>query len=57
MIGRTNRQVSGIVNLRRAKSDVLLDNMRHVQEHAAQLNLILGQKAGWSPRWVAQAKI
>ena len=36
---------------------LLLDNMRHVQEHAAQLNLILGQKAGWSPRWVAQAKI
>jgi hypothetical protein len=30
--------------------------MRHVQEHAAQLNLILGQKIGWSPRWVAQAK-
>lgn len=35
---------------------LLLDNMRHVQEHTAQLNLILGQKAGWSPRWVAQAK-
>ena len=35
---------------------LLLDNMRHVQEHAAQLNLILGQKAGWSPRWVVQAK-
>lgn len=36
---------------------LLLDNMRHVQEHAAQLNLILGQKAGWSPRWVAQVKL
>ena len=35
---------------------LLLDNMRHVQEHAAELNLILGQKIGWSPRWVAQAK-
>jgi hypothetical protein len=35
---------------------LLLDNMRHVQEHAAQLNLILGQKVSWSPRWVAQAK-
>ena len=30
--------------------------MRHVQEHAAQLNLILGQKTGWSPRWVAETK-
>jgi len=38
-------------------ASLLLDNMRHVQEHAAQLNLILGQKIGWSPRWVAQAKI
>lgn len=35
---------------------LLLDNMRHVQEHVAQLNLILGRRAGWSPRWVAQAK-
>jgi len=31
---------------------LLLDNMRHVQEHVAQLNMILGQKIGWSPKWV-----
>ena len=35
---------------------LLLDNMRHVQEHTAQLNLILGQKIGWSPRWVTNVK-
>ena len=35
---------------------LLLDNMRHAQEHVAQLNLILGQKIGWSPRWVTNAK-
>jgi hypothetical protein len=35
---------------------LLLDNMRHVQEHVAQLNMILGQKIGWSPRWITQAK-
>jgi hypothetical protein len=35
---------------------LLLDNMRHVQEHAAQLNLILGQKIGWSPRWITSAE-
>ena len=35
---------------------LLLDNMRHVQERLAQLNLILGQKVGWSPRWVTNAK-
>lgn len=35
---------------------LLLDNMRHVQEHTAQLNLALGQKMGWSPRWVTRAR-
>jgi hypothetical protein len=33
-----------------------LYNMRHVQEHAAQMALVLGQKIGWSPRWVKAAK-
>lgn len=36
--------------------ELLLYNMRHVQEHAAQLSLILGQKIGWSAPWVARAK-
>jgi hypothetical protein len=35
--------------------ELLLYNMRHVQEHAAQLSLILGQQYGWEPRWVAKA--
>lgn len=35
---------------------LLLYNMRHVQEHAAQLNLVLGQKIGSAPGWVAWAK-
>ena len=35
---------------------LLLDNMRHVQEHTAQLNLILGQKTGFAPGWVSRAK-
>jgi hypothetical protein len=34
---------------------LLLDNMRHVQEHTAQLNLILGQKVHWNPKWVTHA--
>jgi hypothetical protein len=37
-------------------AELLLDTMRHVQEHAAQLNLFLGQQAGQSARWVARAK-
>ena len=32
--------------------EVLLYNMRHVQHHAGQLNLILRQKVDSPPRWV-----
>jgi DinB superfamily len=35
--------------------ELLLDNMRHVQEHAAQLNLFLGQQLGSEARWVSQS--
>ena len=34
--------------------ELLLDNMRHVQEHAAQMNMFLGQKLGANARWVAK---
>ena len=37
-------------------AELLLDNMRHVQHHAAQLNLILRQKIDSAPRWVASTK-
>ena len=37
-------------------TELLLYNMRHVQEHAAQLNLILGQRVGSAPGWVTKAK-
>jgi DinB family protein len=37
-------------------SELLLYNMRHVQHHAAQLNLILRQQIDSTPGWVAQAK-
>jgi hypothetical protein len=36
-------------------AESLVYTMRHVQHHAAQLNLILRQKAGSAPRWVATA--
>jgi hypothetical protein len=36
--------------------DMLLYNMRHVQEHASQLNLILGQTYGSAPGWVTSAR-
>jgi hypothetical protein len=36
--------------------DLLLDSMRHVQEHAAQMNMILGQKIGSNSGWVSGAR-
>jgi hypothetical protein len=35
-------------------AELLLDNMRHIQEHGAQLNMLLGQKSGNNSRWVAR---
>jgi hypothetical protein len=35
---------------------IVLYNMRHVQEHAAQLNLILGQNRIFVPDWVTRAR-
>ncbi len=36
--------------------ELLLYNLRHVQHHAAQLNLILRQKTDAAPGWVAKAR-
>jgi hypothetical protein len=35
--------------------EVMLHNLRHVQHHAAQLNLILRQQIDSAPRWVGRA--
>ena len=37
-------------------AELMLYNMRHVQHHAAQLNLILRQRTDSAPRWVARAR-
>lgn len=39
-----------------SNSEILLYNMRHVQHHAAQLNLMISKSAGSAPRWVRKAK-
>ena len=36
--------------------ELQLYSMRHVQEHASQLNLMLGQKVGSAPDWVTKAR-
>jgi hypothetical protein len=38
-------------------AELLLYNMRHVQEHAVQLNMLLGQKTDSAPGWVGQVPI
>jgi hypothetical protein len=37
--------------------EILLYNMRHVQHHTGQLNLLLRQNIDSAPRWVSQAKM
>lgn len=37
--------------------ELMLYNMRHVQHHAAQLNLMLRQKIDSAPRWVSITKM
>lgn len=37
-------------------AELLLDNMRHIQHHTAQLNLILRQKTDSAPLWVSKTK-
>jgi hypothetical protein len=37
-------------------AELQLYSLRHVQEHAAQLRMFLGQRAGQSAKWTAQAE-
>jgi uncharacterized damage-inducible protein DinB len=36
--------------------ELMLYNMRHIQHHAAQMNLVLRQKTGGAPGWVGKGK-
>ena len=36
--------------------EILLYNMRHVQHHAAQLNLLLRQELDDAPDWVSRTE-
>lgn len=44
---------AGFPHQRLNRLELLLDNLRHVQHHTAQLNLILRQTVDSAPRWVA----
>ena len=43
-------------NMNYSMLEILLYNMRHVQHHAAQLNLLLRQEINDAPGWVSQAE-
>jgi hypothetical protein len=51
------REASGFERLGLSVSELMLYNMRHVQHHAAQLNLILRQKIDSAPAWVSQTSL
>jgi hypothetical protein len=50
------RQRCGFEWLDISVAEALLYNMRHVQHHAAQLNLILRQTTDSAPRWVRKTE-
>ena len=50
-------QDCGIKERNLTNAELLLYNMRHVQHHAAQLNLLLRQKIDSAPRWVSRARV
>lgn len=50
------RQSSGFAWLRMNRVELALYNARHVQHHAAQLNLILRQTTGSVPGWVRRTR-
>jgi hypothetical protein len=57
--GLTDEQANKVCPFRWMEPTFLelqLYSMRHVQEHAAQLNMLLGQNGVTGPDWVAKAK-
>jgi uncharacterized damage-inducible protein DinB len=53
----TARQHCGFEWLDLSVAELMLYNMRHVQHHAGQLNLILRQKTASAPKWVRKTKV
>jgi len=47
---------SGFHRLELSHAEALLYNLRHVQHHVGQLQLILRQRIDSAPRWVSRAK-
>jgi hypothetical protein len=54
--GNLNLDLAASVTINNSVLEILFYNMRHVQHHAAQLNLLLRQSINQAPEWVSQAK-
>lgn len=52
----SNRWINQSGTMNYSVFEILLYNMRHVQHHAAQLNLILRQEINDAPDWVSRVK-
>jgi len=50
------RERCGFDRLDMSVAELSFYNMRHVQHHAAQLNLLLRQQTGSAPKWVRKAE-
>ncbi len=51
-----NRWINSSGSMDYSITEILLYNIRHVQHHTAQLNLILREETGEAPDWVFQAE-
>ncbi len=56
MTPETGKKLYNFGKISLSRDELFLYNLRHVQHHAAQLNLILRQKANISSPWVFQGK-
>jgi hypothetical protein len=51
-----NLDLAASITMNYSVLEILFYNMRHVQHHVAQLNLLLRQAIDQAPDWVSQAK-
>ena len=49
----TPDDIAGAVTLNYTVLEILLYNLRHLQHHTGQLNLLLGEQTGFATDWVA----
>ena len=56
MTDKKGQQPCGFERKDFSVAELHIYNMRHVQHHAAQLNLLLRQKIDSAPKWVSQTK-